>query len=403
MILRHSIVVVSFLLLLSPCQAFFHAAVAPTSRPQRQFAVLTIDDDVTLINNTVENSRRSFLKYGVTTSSAAVAFLSNVLLSPSVAHAEEESAVAEFSTVNEEEKNAAVESIRSSSEEAVEKQPISDEKKAAEEENAVVETIISEEQKLDSDILKEEADEKQTISDEKKLVEELEKKVAIEQDESATPEDIEKEETKVKEATDKLIEEEEKLKSETEAVITEIEKIESEVKQLEGTDTSSKEGDLQKPSDEFVTKLKEKVAYEDDLITRLKKQSEKDIDPKTGKFKAMSARDYKERAKSTDVDWIKALKDTIANEEEFERDLEAFEGLLDKEFGPAVKAARKDLAPLVGEVVGEVKEEVAKDIAPMVGDVIQQLKEKAGPAVENEVDELKHLAEGAIGKLRSIF
>ncbi|KAL7501037.1 hypothetical protein ACHAWT_009192 [Skeletonema menzelii] len=403
MILRHSIVVVSFLLLLSPCQAFFHAAVAPTSRPQRQFAALTIDDDVTLINNTVENSRRSFLKYGVTTSSAAVAFLSNVLLSPSVAHAEEASAVAEFSTVNEEDKNAAVESIRSSPEEAVEKQPISDEKKAAEEENAVVETIISEEQKLDSDILKEEADEKQTISDEKKLVEELEKKVAIEQDESATPEDIEKEEAKVKEATNKLIEEEEKLKSETEAVITEIEKIESEVKQLEETDTSSKEGDMQKPSDEFVTKLKEKVAYEDDLITRLKKQSEKDIDPKTGKFKAMSARDYKEIAKSTDVDWIKALKDTIANEEEFERDLEAFEGLLDKEFGPAVKAARKDLAPLVGEVVGEVKEEVAKDIAPMVGDVIQQLKEKAGPAVENEVDELKHLAEGAIGKLRSIF
>jgi hypothetical protein len=304
-----------------------------------------------------------------------------------------------------EQENTAEQQLDSSIPKADEKQTISDdEKKAIEEENAAVESIINEEQQLDSDILKEEEDEKQTISDEKKLVEELENEVEIVQDGSATPDDIQKEEAKVKEATDKLIRDEEKLKSETEAVIDEIEKIESEVQQLEETDSNRMEGGneentQQKPSDEFVTKLKEKVASQDDLIARLKKKSERDIDPKTGKFKAMSAKDYKERVYKSDIDWIHALKDTIANEEEFERDLEAFEGLLEKELGSAVKEISKDLAPLVGGA----QKEVEKDLAPVVGDVVQQLKEKAGSAVEGEVDELKHLAEGAIGKLRSIF
>jgi len=71
------------------------------------------------------------------------------------------------------------------------------------------------------------------------------------------------------------------------------------------------------------------------LITRLKRQSEKDIDPKTGKFKTMSPKEYKERVEKTDTDFLQFLKDTVANEKEWESDLEAFEGFLDKEFGPS--------------------------------------------------------------------
>lgn len=128
------------------------------------------------------------------------------------------------------------------------------------------------------------------------------------------------------------------LKSETENMILKIEAMESEVESLDG---NAKKLEVntgeQKAAEAFVEKLKERVEQKEDLITRLKRQSvERDIDPKTGKFKTMTPSEYKDRVKSTDVDFMQFLKDTVANEQELQKDLEAFQGLLERKFGPVV-------------------------------------------------------------------
>lgn len=282
-----------------------------------------------------------------------------------------------------------------------------------------VETLLKDENELDADVVREESDEQKTIEDEKQLINELEKEITLvdgmeEDDESGVAEEVEKEADKLKGETEALIKEEEQLKIETEDMITKIEAIESEVQSLDEED-KTKTGDdddttAEKTSDAFVDKLKERVEQKEDLIARLKRQSEKDIDPKTGKSKAMTKKEYKERVKSTDTDFIKFLKETVANEQEWERDLEAFEGFLKREILPTVNEISKDLKPLVGEIerdlkplVGEVEKEFRKDVVPAVGEVMQQLKEKAGSAADGELEDLKQRAEGLIGKLRSIF
>jgi len=288
-----------------------------------------------------------------------------------------------------------------------------------------LETIIKDEVELDAEILQEEKDEKKSIEDEKKLIKDLEEEVNIVEKSDASSlssEELQQEEAKIKTDTEALIEEEEKIKSETEAVINKIETMESEVKALDTPQTSPlvKDDNAASPpssAEVFVNKLKERVEEQEDLITKLKRQSEKDIDPKTGKFKSMSSEEYKERVKSTDVDFIQFLKDTIANKEEWERDLEAFEDLLDREFGPAVKElrkiseplteeVRKDVAPVVGDAMQQLKEKAKSAAADIqVGDAMQQLKEKAKSTAGDSqlVDDLKHRAEGLIGQLRGIF
>ncbi|KAL9180400.1 hypothetical protein ACHAXT_008370 [Thalassiosira profunda] len=273
------------------------------------------------------------------------------------------------------------------------------------------ETLAKDDAELDAEVAQEKADEKKTIADTQLLIDELEKEISIEESESSTPAEVEKEAEIVKGETEALIKEEEQLKSETQEMISKIETIESEVESL---DAGKKEGGdaptTEKPSEAFVEKLKERVEKQEDLIERLKRQSEKNIDPKTGKFKAMSAQEYRERVKSTDADFTQFLRDTVANEKEWEQDLDAFKGFLDREFGPAVKELSKDLKPLVGEVekdlgplVGEMEKELRNEVAPAVGDAMQQLKEKAGLAADGEVEELKQRAGDLIGKIRSIF
>ena len=83
---------------------------------------------------------------------------------------------------------------------------------------------------------------------------------------------------------------------------------------------------------EIITKLKERVEEKEDLISKLKAQSEKDVDPKTGKFKIMSRKEFKARAPS-DFDFAEYLKKTLTNNDEYERDLEAFKGLLENRLG----------------------------------------------------------------------
>lgn len=97
-----------------------------------------------------------------------------------------------------------------------------------------------------------------------------------------------------------------------------------------------------------------------------------------------------------------------------ERDLESFEGLLKREFGPTVKELKKDLEPLVERSIEEAEKdliplakeaenEIRKDIVPAVENAMGKLRERAGSAADSEVEELKQNAEGLIGKLRGIF
>ena len=277
-----------------------------------------------------------------------------------------------------------------------------------------VETILKDESELDNEVIQEEEDEKKSIEDEKQLINELEKEISIEESDTSTPEEIEEEASKVRGETEALIEEEEKLLNEAEEIISKIESIESEVESLDEAKSNGGGGDAttstETTSEEFVEKLKERVERKEDLITRLKRQSENDIDPKTGKFRPLTPEEYKDRVKNTDVDFLQFLKDTVANEKEWEQDLNAFEGFLDKEFGPAVRELKKDLTPLVREakkdlkpLVDEAETELRQEVAPAVEDALKRLKEKAEKAADDEAEDLKQRAGDLIGKLKGIF
>ena len=156
-----------------------------------------------------------------------------------------------------------------------------------------VETILKDESELDNEVIQEEEDEKKSIEDEEQLINELEKEISIEESDTSTPEEIEEEASKVRGETEALIEEEEKLLNEAEEIISKIESIESEVQSLDEVDDKSNNGDdattsTETTSEEFVEKLKERVERKEDLITRLKRHSENDIDTKTGKKRSFS-------------------------------------------------------------------------------------------------------------------
>ena len=144
--------------------------------------------------------------------------------------------------------------------------------------------------------------------------------------------------------------------------------------------------------------MKERVTQKEDLITRLKQQSlERDIDPKTGKYRVMTPLQYKQRVQSTDVDFIQFLKDTIGNEKEIKADLNAFEGMIVKEIGPLMLEIQKDISPMVKAV----EKEWDKDGVPVMKEMLQQLKDTTHS--NNEVDEVQQRVGDLIFKLRSMF
>ncbi len=275
-----------------------------------------------------------------------------------------------------------------------------------------VDKLIKDEIDLNDTVIQDEEDEKKLIEEEKQLINEIEKELQIKRDESATPDEVTEESQRIQGETEALIEEEEKLKSETEDMISKIEAMESEVNSLDENGKSD-EGNTtgeKKASEAFVEKLKERVEQKEDLITRLKRQSERDIDPKTGKFKTMTPSEYKDRVKSTDVDFLQFLKDTVANEQELQNDFDAFQGLLERKFGPVVRELRKELTPIVGEVqkdmgpiVDEVENQLRTEVAPAVLDGMEKLKDKARMVVDGDVEDLKQQAGDLIGKLHGLF
>jgi len=359
-------------------------------------------------NMNEEDNRRDFLK------SLATTIAGTSVLIPQVAKADEEESIEEEDTTIDEQADTITDtSIMDDEIDMVEKEgeDTTIDKQAdtiidssiIDDEIDKVDSIIKDEIELDAEVIKEEADEKKVEDDEVKLLNDIEKEIAIEESDTSKEQDIEEEEQIVKDDTEMLIKEEEQLLNEAKDIIEKIESIESEVNSLA---EESSNGNTETTSEAFVDKLKQQVEQKEDLITRLKRASKNDIDPKTGKFKKMTPEEYKKRAKNTDTDFMQFLKDTVLNEKEYEQDLNAFEGFLDREVGPLMKEIKKDLTPLAEEakkdlspIATEIEDEFQKDVLP----AIRKGKDKAGEVAEAEVEELKEQASGLIGKLRSIF
>jgi hypothetical protein len=210
-----------------------------------------------------------------------------------------------------------------------------------------VKNVMKEELDLDSKLKQEEDDETKSIEDTKKLIDE------IKDASTKTDEELSTAEQRIVDETEKLIDVEEQIVGETQAMITEIEAIESEAKQLDKNSDKSEDNSASEStqSEEFVNKLKQRVEEKEDLISKLKRESEMYRDPVTGKFKPLSQDEFKKRAikSETDYDYLEILKDSITKNEEFERDLEAFEGLLEKNFGGIMKELKKDEESLENE------------------------------------------------------
>ena len=202
-----------------------------------------------------------------------------------------------------------------------------------------VENVVKEEQDLDNKLKQEELDESKSIEDTKNLITEIEDEIKSANSKADEASLIAGEE-KIASDTEALIKEEEQIVNETQAMISEIETMESEVKQLDKDSTNPESS----KSEEFVNKLKQRVEEKEDLITKLKRESEMFRDPTTGKFKPMSQEEFKKRALSTETeyDYVQILRDSLTNNQEFEQDLEAFEGLLERNFGGIIKELKKD-------------------------------------------------------------
>ncbi|KAL7477108.1 hypothetical protein ACHAW6_004041 [Cyclotella cf. meneghiniana] len=224
----------------------------------------------------------------------------------------------------------------------------------------MLENLVKEAQDLDDELIREERDEMKSIEDTKKLISEIEDEIKDSGDSAGNKGDGE---MKIISDTEELIREQEKIKEETQAVITKIETMESEVKELEPNLSAT--GSTK--SEEFVNKLKQRVEEKEDLISKLKRESELYRDPLTGKFKPMTQMEFKKRAASTDYDYLKILKDSLTNNDEFERDLEAFEGLLERNFGSIMKELKKD------EDVAENSFDQVKESAGMLFEQIRKL------------------------------
>jgi hypothetical protein len=180
--------------------------------------------------------------------------------------------------------------------------------------------LIKDEKEVIAEIDLEESKERQATEDTSKLISELEEQILKEEkksdDDTSEPSPADEDSIKsTKNIIDALEKEEEKLEEETKELISKLETLE-------------KAEDLPEPSP-FLNKLKEQVQGTEDLISRLKRESERDLDPKTGKFKSMTSKDFKARAPS-DFDFLQYLKESVTNNQEFERDLDAFKGLLEK-------------------------------------------------------------------------
>jgi hypothetical protein len=242
------------------------------------------------------------------------------------------------------------------------------------------EELIKDEKEVINEIDAEEGEERQAIEDTNKLISKLEEQIKEEKasDEPQAPAE-ESIQSSTKNLIDNLEKEEEKIENETKELISKLETLEK-IEELQQEKQVPEAAPLPTAeTKEFLNKLKERVEEKEDLIARLKRESQKDVDPKTGMFKAMTGKDFKARAPS-DFDFLQYLKDSVTNNQEFERDLDAFKGLLDKKLGPVLEQMKN-----VETQLGPVVDEVRRAATPMVESAVEEVRK----AVQDAVQEAK--------------
>ena len=389
--------------------------------------LLAEEDDTAIITSSSSSSiRRSFLKHYFSVASITTAPM--ILLPTLLAFAYDDEDD-DRSVIDEDSTTSATTIIDTTNEEvaaAVANVNGNNNNKVA------IDKLVKEENELLNNIIQEEQDERRLIEEEGVLIDELVNEIQQYSKESNTissdtsdidgslssiTTNITRDEevgSKIKLDMEVLIKEEERIKNETMDIITKLQDMESQVQSLDIQDSAVVVDDENKSSttdnsdtaaaattttvEVIVDKLKERVTQKEDLITRLKQQSlERDIDPKTGKYRVMTPLQYKQRVQSTDVDFIQFLKDTIGNEKEIKADLNAFEGMIVKEIGPLMLEIQKDIPPMVKAV----EKEWDKDGVPVMKEMLQQLKDTTHS--NNEVDEVQQRVGDLIDKLRSMF
>ena len=410
------------------CSCFRHDSSQTEDAAGGIIGVLLAEEDDTAIitSSSSSSSRRSFLKHYFSVASITTA---PMILLPTLlafAYNDEDD---DRSVIDEDSTTAATTIIDTTNEEvaaAVANVNGNNNNKVA------IDKLVKEENELLNNIIQEEQVERRLIEEEGVLIDELVNEIQQYSKESNTissdTSDIDgslssittnitqdKEVgSKIKLDMEVLIKEEERIKNETMDIITKLQDMESQVQSLDIQDSAVVVDDENKSSttdnsdtaaaattttvEVIVDKLKERVTQKEDLITRLKQQSlERDIDPKTGKYRVMTPLQYKQRVQSTDVDFIQFLKDTIGNEKEIKADLNAFEGMIVKEIGPLMLEIQKDISPMVKAV----EKEWDKDGVPVMKEMLQQLKDTTHS--NNEVDEVQQRVGDLIDKLRSMF
>ena len=385
---------------------------------------LAEDDNDNAIITSSSSSRRSFLKHYFSTV-ASITTAPMILLPTLLAFAYNDEDD-DRSVIDEDSTTAATTIIDTTNEEVT---TVAANVNGNNNNKVAIDELVKEENELLNNIIQEEQDERRLIEEEGVLINELVNEIQQYSKESDTissdTRDIdgslppttavtrdEEVGSKIKLDMEVLIKEEERIKSETIDIITKLQDMESQVQSLDIQGSAVVVDDENKSSttdnsdtaaatttvEVIVDKLKERVTQKEDLIARLKQQSlERDIDPKTGKYRVMTPLQYKQRVQSTDVDFIQFLKDTIGNEKEIKADLNAFEGMIVKEIGPLMLEIQKDISPMVKAV----EKEWDKDGVPVMKEMLQQLKDTTHS--NNEVDEVQQRVGDLIDKLRSMF
>jgi hypothetical protein len=154
---------------------------------------------------------------------------------------------------------------------------------------------------LDADIMKIQEELRKSINEEKRLIDELSKEIP----------DLDE----IKRDTIKLIIDEEHLKMEMEYILVTMERMGSDLRGINSD----------------VEILRGRVAEKRGLIARLKWQSERRIDPKTGKYMSMSPDEYKGKLSQPVIpfEYMQYLKDSMKSDEQFERNLVDMRGIVE--------------------------------------------------------------------------
>lgn len=224
-----------------------------------------------------------------------------------------------------------------------------------------LEQMKEEESTILAELEQDKRDEQMAEQDTRELMSRLEESTSSPtSDDSSSSTNNNSERSNEQQLIDKLEQEEEKIEKETLELIEQVETLESQAEAIQQPLLPEDKEEAQEKSkgetEEFLTKLKERVTEKEDLIAKLKALSEQDVDPKTGKFRAMKKTEFTSRA-PTDFDFFKYLQEDLAKDEVFQNDLDFFRQKLKK--GMDLLGSGKEL---LGSKLGSGKELIESNL-----------------------------------------